>query len=292
MYKAFTLIVLVLVGTAYGSNTFEPQLNVLHRFGSKINPVGLDLCPACINEAVELINVVINVILDEGILGSCADLCQAVYNKSGSKDLGELCDIGCDAVGLDEYIKLLVNADIDPIYYCQEVHMCPSKIILIEIYMNKYSFSVKDDGDAKFTNFGVTPKIGPEGTTFIIDLSFKTVNGTGTGTFTFDVTDPKNQTTGDLYWFEEKKAGTYIEKLQFETLAIPHCNPSDSKNSSLFISINLLFDFFSLSIELCAWPLGTYKVVGQICNGDCGSHHPHTGVYDTAASSFELTKKP
>lgn len=49
---------------------------------------------------------------------------------------------------------------------------------------------------------------------------------------------------------------------------------------------------FDLQIELCAWPLGTYKVVGQICNGDCGSHHAHTSVYDTATSSFELTKKP
>lgn len=128
MYKAFTLIILVLVGAAYGSRRFEPQLNVLHRFDSNINQVDLDLCPLCINEAVELINVVLNVILDEGILGSCADLCQAVYNKSGSKDLAELCDIGCDALGIDEYIKLLINADIDPIYYCQTVHMCPSKI--------------------------------------------------------------------------------------------------------------------------------------------------------------------
>ena len=96
-------------------------------------------------------------------------------------------------------------------------------------------FLVKDDGDAKFTNFGVTPKSGPEGTTFIIDLSFKTVNGTGTGTFTFDITDPKNETTGDLYWFEEKKPGSYVEKIQFETFTIPHCDPSEGRQSSSYV---------------------------------------------------------
>lgn len=60
-------------------------------------------------------------------------------------------------------------------------------------------------------------------------------------------------------------------------------------NLCRFDSDNFLNAFL---IELCAWPLGTYKVVGQICNGDCGSHHPHTSIYDTAQSSFELTKKP
>ena len=34
---------------------------------------------------VELINVVLNVILDEGIIASCGDLCGAVANKTGSK---------------------------------------------------------------------------------------------------------------------------------------------------------------------------------------------------------------
>jgi hypothetical protein len=214
MYTA--LLILAIVGTAYGSFPYEPEMNVFHRFGE--DGVKLDLCPECINEAVSLINVVLNIILDGGIVGSCGALCREVYNKTGSKDLADLCDVGCDAVGIDEFIKIIVNADIDPIYYCQLVRMCP----------------VKDDGDAKFTNFCVYPASGPEGTTFSIDLSFKTVNGTGTGTFTFNVTDPRNETNGDLYWFEEKKPGTYIERLQFPTLTIPSCDASDGKKNNLF----------------------------------------------------------
>ena len=129
MYKAITLIILVIIGAASGSRNFEPQLSVLHRYGSTLdnNKVGLDLCPECINEAVELINVVMNIILDEGILGSCGDLCNAVLNKTGSKVLGDLCSAGCDVIGIDEFVKMIIAADIDPIYYCQLVDMCPGK---------------------------------------------------------------------------------------------------------------------------------------------------------------------
>jgi hypothetical protein len=129
MYKALILLILVIVGTAYGSRSFEPQMNVFHRYGSSFgdDQVKLDLCPECINEAVTLINVILNIILDEGIVASCGALCGAVYNKTGSKALADLCDVGCEAVGIDEFIKLIITADIDPIYYCQLVHMCPSK---------------------------------------------------------------------------------------------------------------------------------------------------------------------
>jgi hypothetical protein len=155
------------------------------------------------------------------------------------------------------------------------------------------SFLVKDDGDAKFTNFGVSPKVGPEGTKFLIDLSFKTVNGTGTGTFDFNIVDPKNETTGDQYWFEEKKTGTYIEKIQFITLTIPNCDPAKGKNCLFSFSINSFISCIFFSIGPCnAFPLGVYNITAQICNGVCGSHHPHTGIYDTAKSSFEVTKKP
>jgi len=129
MYKALTLIILVIAETAYGLHSLSTHSSQYQRFGSSLvnNNVDLDLCPLCINEAVELINVVLNIILDGGIIGSCGDLCNLVYNKTGSKALGDLCDVGCDAVGLDEFIKIIIRADIDPIYYCQLVDLCPSK---------------------------------------------------------------------------------------------------------------------------------------------------------------------
>jgi len=129
MYKALTLIILVAVGTACASRSYNTHPKQFQRLSSSVNypKVNIDLCPSCINEAVELINVVANLILDEGIEKTCNGLCSAVANKTGSKVLGDLCDVACLGLGIDEYIKVLIKADIDPIYYCQLVDMCPSK---------------------------------------------------------------------------------------------------------------------------------------------------------------------
>lgn len=99
---------------------------------------------------------------------------------------------------------------------------------------------VNDHGDAKFTNFGVSPKSAPDGSTFVIDCSFSSVNGTGMGTFEIHIIDPKNRTIDDLYWFEERKPGTYPEKIGMQTLVAYKCDPSEgeqlylaSKNESI-----------------------------------------------------------
>jgi hypothetical protein len=37
------------------------------------------------------------------------------------------------------------------------------------------------------------------------------------------------------------------------------------------------------------WLPGIYNVSIMICNGICGSHHPHTQLYDVAIGSFRIT---
>jgi hypothetical protein len=129
MYKALTLIILVVIGAACASGSFNKNSHKFQQLSSSFEEqkVGIDLCPACINEAVDLINVILNVILDEGILATCGAVCGAVENKTDSRILGDLCAIACEALGIDEFVKLIIRADIDPIYYCQLVDMCPSK---------------------------------------------------------------------------------------------------------------------------------------------------------------------
>jgi hypothetical protein len=70
-------------------------------------------------------------------------------------------------------------------------------------------YIVNDNGDAKFVNFAVIPNTGPQGTTFIIDCTFKSLNGTGTSMLRLDITDPTNQTSSDDFLIESKKPGTY-----------------------------------------------------------------------------------
>ena len=46
-------------------------------------------------------------ITDVGVIGSCSKLCSLVEQKTGSQIIGVVCDLGCDILGIDEFIKLI-----------------------------------------------------------------------------------------------------------------------------------------------------------------------------------------
>jgi hypothetical protein len=126
MHKVFTVILFVVIGVSNAARSFNPPSTNLERLTSNVDDVEIDFCPFCINEAVAAINVILNVILDEGILGSCEKLCAEVANRT-TKLVGDICDVACIAVGIDEFIRLIITADLDPIWYCELADMCPSK---------------------------------------------------------------------------------------------------------------------------------------------------------------------
>ncbi|CAF0873512.1 unnamed protein product [Rotaria sordida] len=240
MYKTLSVILLVVVGISNVACSFNTPSKNLQHFPSDIrgNNVGIDLCPTCINEAKVV-----------------KKLCSIVANKTGVPFIGTVCDLACDAVGIDEFIHLIIAVDIDPIWYCEMARLCP----------------INDHGDAKFIKFGVLPNTGPQGTTFMIDCSFKSMNGTGTSMLRLEITDPHNETESNDYLIESKKPGMYNEKIGLRTLTALNCDSTKG---------------------LCdAFPVGTYNVTVQLCNGECGSHHPHSQTYDVGKASFTVTKK-
>ena len=46
-------------------------------------------------------------IVDVGIVGSCGQLCQLLEQKTGSQALGVACDLLCDIVGIQEFVKII-----------------------------------------------------------------------------------------------------------------------------------------------------------------------------------------
>jgi hypothetical protein len=129
MYKALTLIILVIVGTTCATRSHDVQPRKLQRLSSSLGEpkVDIDLCPECIQESVTIINILLNLILDEGIIGSCSGLCGALANRTGSVIIGDLCAVACEAFGIDEFVKALIKADLDPIWYCEIIELCPGK---------------------------------------------------------------------------------------------------------------------------------------------------------------------
>jgi hypothetical protein len=256
MYKALTFVLVVIVGIASGSNVFNVKSYNIQQ-SKPVFPqpnLGLDLCPTCINVAEESINILLNLILDTGIIGTCGTLCQALAQKTGSELIGTICDLVCDAVGITEFIRLLENSDLDPIFYCEIAKFCP----------------VNDHGDANITVFSILPTSGPKGTTFAIEVTYVSLNGTGTGELDIEIRCPDRIPLGAGFLLEAKKPGTYSEKITVKAEPDPRCDPTQ---------------------EPCEeWLPGVYNVTLDICNGECGSKHPHSAIYDKRAGSFQVTE--
>lgn len=131
MYK--TVLVLCLIATSFCLGETR-QLKIKKTSPIELVPSlavsksnGLDWCPQCINTFDDLLQLVLDAILQYGVLNSCGDLCNIVADKSGSELLGFLCMFGCSVLGVEEFAKIMQKADIDPIYYCEEIKLCPGK---------------------------------------------------------------------------------------------------------------------------------------------------------------------
>lgn len=136
MYKGIALIILVLAGATCASSSFSNKLKTFHGLNSNINgnQVDIDLCSPCIEESVTIVNMLLNFILDEGIIQSCSALCGALANKTDVV-IGDICDVVCEGMGIAEFVKALVKADIDPIWYCELADLCPSKNKFMLIFL-------------------------------------------------------------------------------------------------------------------------------------------------------------
>ncbi|WAR19856.1 CTuncharacterized [Mya arenaria] len=201
--------------------------------------VGIDKCKTCIDFAGQALNELLNIILQGGVVGGCADLCNALASKT-SPAIGTVCNILCDIVGIEEFIKIVQNADLDPIYYCELIPACP----------------INDNGDAHFTSFQVSPKSGPQGV-FDIDFTYESKNGTGTGEIAIEIDTLA-------------PAGSYNGDIQLKAQPDPNCDPTQGPCEQ--------------------WLPGTYTVKIAICNGECGSKHPHSAIYDETSATFTITQ--
>ena len=126
------LVVLCAGGTFAASRDKVRTQSSFIRQGIPSKSVGnnaLDWCPDCINTFDYLIDTILNIILQVGVVDSCGELCDLVTNKTGSELLGFMCTLGCDFLGIKEFIKLVEDADPDPIYYCETINLCPSKFV-------------------------------------------------------------------------------------------------------------------------------------------------------------------
>ena len=73
------------------------------------------------------------------------------------------------------------------------------------------------------------PASGRRGTTFAIDFTYASVNGTGTGELVVEIRCPDKIPLGQGFLLEAKKAGTYSERISVKAEPDPRCDPTQGK---------------------------------------------------------------
>ncbi|CAF1184847.1 unnamed protein product [Rotaria sp. Silwood1] len=211
-----------------------------------------DFCRDCVDTFDTLIYLILDGIIEVGIINTCDDVCDYVTAKSGSPVLYAICAVDCDALGINEFIKIAKEVDLDPIYFCESLKICP----------------INDNGDAKFKSFSILPSHAPVYSTFVIDFTYESVNGTGSGQLLVNIQTIDYVEILSTFLIESLKPGRYAERITVDASPDPTCDPS---------------------IEECEqWYPGVYNVTIMIYNGECGSHHPHSQVYDMVKGSFRI----
>merc|ERR1711916_216484 len=60
-------------------------------------------CATCVNFVEQALHELIEIIINGGVLGGCGDLCSKLSNHLEAT----ICDLVCDVVGIEAFIKLL-----------------------------------------------------------------------------------------------------------------------------------------------------------------------------------------
>mmetsp|Transcript_1734 Transcript_1734/g.3279 ORF Transcript_1734/g.3279 Transcript_1734/m.3279 type:complete len:236 (-) Transcript_1734:228-935(-) len=175
----------------------------------------LGVCNPCLQISEQGLNILVNEILNVGVIGSCSKLCSALKTKSGAT----VCNLACDIVGIKEFIQILSKTDLDVFYFCELVHMCKAG---------------PDDAAGSIVNIAATPASGPAGTKFNIELDFSVVNATGVGEIHVKVKGPGDSGASQGFPNTGFKAGNYRTTLTLDTTPDESADPPVEWNTGLY----------------------------------------------------------
>mmetsp|Transcript_117805 Transcript_117805/g.165599 ORF Transcript_117805/g.165599 Transcript_117805/m.165599 type:complete len:228 (-) Transcript_117805:64-747(-) len=163
------------------------------------SPNSVGECHVCLEFVSEALQELIEIIGNVGIGSTCKIVCDELAKKT-SNLLGTICDLGCEFVGIEEFIKLIDDVDPDPIYICERFNSCPHSTTAA----------------ANIVNLNIEPHTGQQGGTFDITLEYQVTNEIATGSVDFQILPPAGMPFGDGEVVVEQQPATYGVKLSFQ----------------------------------------------------------------------------
>lgn len=249
MMAAWCVLFVLIAAASARSNTKNAITSSLALATTTTNTsvTGEIVCEDCLKAADDLVQALLNYLINHAVIGTCDDLCEKVPT-----DLQLICVVGCDIVGIKTFLKILSHRDIDPIWYCEAVDLCPVHNCVGTCL--------------QVQNFTVVPKTAKIGSTITGYIDFQVFNQTGTGETLIDLTFPASADEGTI--------------------------------SSAFLNVGYepgLYSFnFTLSTQnkqdddAAVFVPGQYQVTVGFCEGECGSKHPNSRIFDVVTANFTL----
>ncbi len=117
----------------------------------------------------------------------------------------------------------------------------------------------------------------------MIDMEFQSTNGTGTGELALEIATADGVPLGQNSILLPEAPGAYGTKYTVSAKPDPNCDPTQGP-CEMWIAGNYTAKIGEYIIMFLMIKFIPY--CSAVCNGECGSGHPHSKIYDTASAGF------
>jgi len=206
---------------------------------------------AACSACVQLGSQGINLLLNYILQGAVVGSCGKLCSRLPKKAEQTVCNLACDIVGVKAFIAALNHTDLDPIFFCEEITLCHAG---------------SDAADVRLVSVSSSPTSIAKGGEVSLGLQLDVKTAMGVGEVRISIDGPVTSAVSQSFLMP---AGfpTGMQALNVKLT----CKDDESGDFPVI------------------WKPGNYTFKYHVCQGECGSKHPHSKDFGFINGSFALT---
>jgi len=205
---------------------------------------------AC-SACVQLGSQGINLLLNYILQGAVVGSCGKLCSRLPKKAEQVACNLACDVVGVKAFIAALNHTDLDPIFFCEEIALCHAG---------------SDAADVRLVSAAASPTSISKGGEVSLGLQLDVKSAMGVGEVRLSIDGPVTTSVSQSFLVPAGFA-TGVQALTAKLT----CKDDESGDFPVI------------------WSPGNYTFKYHVCQGECGSKHPHSKDFGLIKGSFALT---
>mmetsp|Transcript_41159 Transcript_41159/g.78882 ORF Transcript_41159/g.78882 Transcript_41159/m.78882 type:complete len:258 (-) Transcript_41159:131-904(-) len=206
---------------------------------------------AACSACVQLGSQGINLLLNYILQGAVVGSCGKLCSRLPKKAEQVACNLACDIVGVKAFIAALNHTDLDPIFLCEEIKLCHAG---------------NDTADVRLVSTSAMPTSIAKGGEVSLGLQLDVKSATGVGEVRISIDGPVTTPVSQSFLMPVGfPTGTQAMTVKLT------CKDDESGDFPVI------------------WSPGNYTFTYHVCQGECGSKHPHSKDFGFINGSFALT---